>query len=86
MLEKFRANVLKLNELLTSSCTLIRVRVNDDSPFPWLFGTGTFPQVVGVKDTTVKNMKWCRQILFSGLMEDGIPVNSATFTDGETWL
>ena len=25
----------------------IRARVNDDSWFPWLFGTGTFSQVAG---------------------------------------
>ena len=34
--------------------------------FPWLFGTGTFPQVAGVKHTTVKNLKCRREILFSG--------------------
>ena len=51
---------------LTSRCTLIRIRVNNDSPFPLLFGTVTFRKVVGVKHTTVKNLKWRRKILFSG--------------------
>ena len=58
--------VSKLNRLLTSSCTLIRVRVNDEISFPWLFATRTFPQVVGVKHTAVKNLKWRREILFGG--------------------
>ena len=30
----------------------IRARVNDDFSFPGLFGTGTFPQVTGVLNTT----------------------------------
>ena len=29
----------------------IRTRVNDDSSFPWRFGTGTFSQVAGVLNT-----------------------------------
>ena len=59
-------NVFKLNRLLTSSCTLIRMRVTDYFSLPWLFGTGNFPQVVGVKHTTVKILKWRQEILFSG--------------------
>ena len=59
-------HIFKLNRLLTSSCTLIRIRVNDYFSLPWLFGTGTFPQVVGVKHTTVRNLKWRREMLFSG--------------------
>ena len=59
-------NVLKLSDQLTSSCKRITVRVNDDSSFAWLFGTGTCSQVVGVKHTTIKNLKWQREILFRG--------------------
>ena len=35
----------------------MRTRVNDDSSFPWLFGTGTFSQVAGVLITKLFKFK-----------------------------
>ena len=67
----------------------IRARVNDDSSFPWLFGTGTFSQVAGVLNTKLfRILNGAERFYFVAMLylDNGIPVNSATFANEETWF
>ena len=61
----------------------IRARANDDSSFPWLFGTGTFSQVA---ENCLKFKMAPRDFVAMLYLDDGIPVNSATFANEETWF
>lgn len=56
--------------------------------FFWFFGIGIFFEVVGVKDISVKNLKWCWEILFCDyvVMNDSILVNFVRFVDEEIWF
>ena len=54
------------------------------------FGTGTFLKVAGVQFSNTLNclnLKWRREIFVAMLyLDDGIPVNSVTFVNEETWF
>ena len=67
----------------------IRARFEDDSSFPWVFWTGTFSQVAVVLNTKLfKILIGAERFHFVIMLylEDGIPVNSATFANEETWF